>query len=185
MNIIFKFLISTIALTACNPNNIDNKKREEIEHEEPIENTQKVLRVLAIGNSFSEDSVEQNLYEIAASTGDSLVIGNLPIGGATLKIHYENAISDAKTYRYRDIIAGQIKYIPNSSISEVIKSKDWDIITVQQASRHSGITDSYIPYLKDLVNYIRETSINKDVKIGLHLTWAWLQDRLNVDGYYN
>ena len=36
----------------------------------------RVIKVLAIGNSFSEDAVEQYLYELAAAQGDSLVIGN-------------------------------------------------------------------------------------------------------------
>ncbi|MDE6646879.1 MAG: DUF4886 domain-containing protein, partial [Prevotella sp.] len=41
----------------------------------------KVIKVLAIGNSFSEDAVEQYLYELAAAQGDSLVIGNAYIPG--------------------------------------------------------------------------------------------------------
>ena len=43
----------------------------------------KVIKVLAIGNSFSQDAVEQYLYELAAAQGDSLVIGNAYIGGCS------------------------------------------------------------------------------------------------------
>ena len=50
----------------------------------------KVIKVLAIGNSFSEDAVEQYLYELAASQGDSLVIGNAYIGGCSLEMHLDN-----------------------------------------------------------------------------------------------
>ena len=46
----------------------------------------KVVKVLAIGNSFSQDAVEQYLYELAAAQGDSLVIGNAYIGGAPLTV---------------------------------------------------------------------------------------------------
>ena len=34
------------------------------------------LRVLAIGNSFSEDAVEQYLWELGQETGVEFVIGN-------------------------------------------------------------------------------------------------------------
>ena len=35
----------------------------------------RTVRILAIGNSFSEDAIEQNLHEIAAATGDTAIIG--------------------------------------------------------------------------------------------------------------
>ena len=50
----------------------------------------KVIKVLAIGNSFSEDAVEQYLYELAAAQGDSLIIGNAYIGGCSLEMHLDN-----------------------------------------------------------------------------------------------
>ena len=51
----------------------------------------RVIKVLAIGNSFSEDAVEQYLYELAAAQGDSLVIGNAYIGGCSIDHQWSNA----------------------------------------------------------------------------------------------
>lgn len=45
----------------------------------------KTIKVLAIGNSFSEDAIEQNLYELGKAAGDEFIIGNLYIGGCPLK----------------------------------------------------------------------------------------------------
>ena len=42
----------------------------------------KPLKVLAIGNSFSENSVEQNLWDIADADGVQMIIGNAYRGGA-------------------------------------------------------------------------------------------------------
>ena len=39
------------------------------------------LRILAIGNSFSEDAVEQNLADLARADGNCAIIGNLYIAG--------------------------------------------------------------------------------------------------------
>ena len=37
------------------------------------------VKILVIGNSFSEDAVEQNLHELAAAEGIETVIGNMYI----------------------------------------------------------------------------------------------------------
>lgn len=54
----------------------------------------KELRILAIGNSFSRDAIEQNLHELAAADGHTAIIGNLFIGGCSLEFHLYNARGD-------------------------------------------------------------------------------------------
>ena len=54
-----------------------------------------ILRILAIGNSFSQDAVEQYLYELFAASGKKVIIGNLYIGGCSLERHYNNINNDA------------------------------------------------------------------------------------------
>ena len=46
---------------------------------------QKQVRILAIGNSFSQDAVEQYLHELAEAEGISTIIGNMFIGGCSLE----------------------------------------------------------------------------------------------------
>ena len=41
----------------------------------------RTIKILAIGNSFSEDAIEQYLHEIADADGIETIIGNLLIGG--------------------------------------------------------------------------------------------------------
>ena len=58
------------------------------------------LRVLAVGNSFSEDSVEY-LYQIFKETGhdkdyDEIVIGNLVVGGCSLDMHVNFALETSQ-----------------------------------------------------------------------------------------
>ena len=38
--------------------------------------TDKVVRILSIGNSFSEDAVEQHLHDIVVADGKEVIIGN-------------------------------------------------------------------------------------------------------------
>ena len=37
------------------------------------------IRILAIGNSFSEDAIESHLYELAKESGKTVIVGNLYI----------------------------------------------------------------------------------------------------------
>src|SRR5690606_33745502 len=94
-----------------------------------------VFRILAIGNSFSEDAVESYLYQLANSAGIEVVIGNLFIGGASLDMHSRNAANNAAVYDYRKIGQDGDKVSkPNTSISTAVADEDWDFISFQQAS---------------------------------------------------
>ena len=48
-----------------------------------------IVKILSIGNSFSQDAVEQYLHEIAAADGRQVIIGNMYIGGCSLAKHLE------------------------------------------------------------------------------------------------
>src|SRR5690606_5528743 len=69
--------------------------------EEPDDDA--VVRVLAIGNSFSDDALEHYLYGLAKAGGKSVVIGNLYIGGSSLSQHWTNASNNNANYSYRKI----------------------------------------------------------------------------------
>lgn len=45
-----------------------------------------ILRILAIGNSFSQDAVEQYLWNLFNADGQEVVIGNLYIGDALSRL---------------------------------------------------------------------------------------------------
>lgn len=59
------------------------------------------------------------------------------------------------------------------SLEEALLSRDWDVITVQQASRASIDYDTYQPYLDDLTSYVRMCC--PKAKLVMHETWAYEQ----------
>lgn len=138
--------------------------------------SQKPIKVLAIGNSFSADAVEQYLYELGAATGDSLVIGNAYIAGCSLERHWNNTKENKADYKFRKIVGGERSEQLNYTLLECVVNEDWDYITFQQASANSGCIDSYFPYLSDLQNYVKSYVSNRDVKFVLHLTWSYARN---------
>ncbi len=136
----------------------------------------KTLRVLAIGNSFSRDAVEQNLHEIALADGDTAIVGNLYIGGCSLARHVNNARDDKHAYEYRKIGAdGRMLKAQNTSILEALNDEPWDYISVQQVSGNSGQYETYAQSLPELLEYVKKHS-PKNAKPILHQTWAYSSD---------
>jgi beta-glucosidase len=135
----------------------------------------RTIRVLAIGNSFSEDAVEQYLYELGQDAGVDFVIGNLYIGGCPLQRHWNNVENDAPTYRYRKI-KGNAAYVQtdNVKISTAVADEEWDYISLQQASGVSGVEKSYEPWLTNLVQYLHRAAPKS--KIIWHQTWAYAKN---------
>ena len=48
------------------------------------------LRILSIGNSFSEDAFEQEFIPLCKSAGVNVVVGNMYIGGCDINRHFDN-----------------------------------------------------------------------------------------------
>ncbi len=142
----------------------------------------KPVKVLAIGNSFSQDAVEQNLWDIANADGVPMIIGNMYIGGCPLEKHWKNAETDAKAYKYRKIgLDGQKVETPDFSLAMALSDEKWDIVTFQQSSPLSGKFDSYEPFLGDLVDYVKYR-VPKKTRLMFHRTWAY-EDRSTHAGF--
>ena len=144
-----------------------------------------IIRVLAIGNSFSEDALEAYLHSMAIQTGDSLVIGNMYIGGSSLEQHLTNATGNNAAYSYRKIDKfGRKTTTNNVAIESVLNEERWDYISFQQASHFSGQFATYESTLPALVNYVKDKVIYSKTKYVFHQTWAYAQNS-NHDGFAN
>lgn len=134
----------------------------------------KTIKVLSIGNSFSEDAVENYLYELAAAQGDSLVIGNAYIGGCSIDRHLDNLKRGKADYAFRKIVGGKKTDTKKSRLDSIIVNEPWDIISLQQASPLSGQPDSF-KNLGELKRLVQELATNPNAEIVWHLTWAYPQ----------
>lgn len=144
-----------------------------------------IVKILAIGNSFSEDALEQYLYGLANEAGFKTVIANLYIGGSSLSEHASNAANDARVYSYRKIgLTGNHTVTENTSISTALADEDWDYISYQQVSQNSGQYSTFITPLPALHGYVKSRAKNPKVKYVLHQTWAYAQNSTH-SGFVN
>jgi len=145
------------------------------------------LKVLAIGNSFSVDSM-QWIYPIAKDCGvEEIVLGNLYIGGCSLSMHWDNAVHDCAAYIYYKNTDGSWTEESDRTIQYGIKDEKWDIITLQQVSGLSGIESTYNSDLDHLIEYVHANKTNAEVKLAWHMTWAYQSDsdHPNFSNYNN
>jgi hypothetical protein len=134
---------------------------------------QDTIRVLAIGNSFSVDAIENYLYDLGQDADVTFVIGNLYIGSCSLERHWQNAENNKDDYRYRKIDGNGTKTVSSFTLKEGIADEKWDYISFQQNSGNSGLINTYFPYLKQLTAYVKELSKNPNVTFMFHQTWAY------------
>ncbi len=126
-----------------------------------------MMDVLSIGNSFSQDA-QRYLHSIARADGVELNCFNLYIGGCPISTHYRNMMGNNKAYML------QVNGHPtgfNVTMEEALLNRNWDVITIQQASHESNDYETYQPYLNILMEYVRRCC--PKAKIAVHQTWAY------------
>lgn len=130
------------------------------------------LKVLAIGNSFSEDAIENHLSDLARAEGLNVIICNMYIGGCSIERHVNNLRGNIPDYRYRKIGAdGKMKEEYGYTLEKVLSEEDWDYISLQQVSSLSGIPESYA-LLPELVDFVK-ARVPSDAVLMFHQTWAY------------
>ncbi|MBQ6702500.1 MAG: DUF4886 domain-containing protein [Clostridia bacterium] len=159
--LVFVFLCSCISVTALTDVSELGKKD--------------TLKILAIGNSFSEDATEF-IPVIAKDLGiKNIVVGNMYIGGCTIQKHAENARNNKAEYKYYKNTSYSLMSVcpttQNVSLETALKDEEWDVVTLQDSSVKSGILGKTYSDLDYMINYVKTMCPN--AKLGWHMTWAY------------
>ena len=133
----------------------------------------KSLKILAIGNSFSTDSM-QYLYEIMKAGGvEEIVLGNLYYAGCSLDQHYQFGRTDSASYTYyKNTGRGWVK-TESYKMSQSLTDEKWDYVSLQQTSKTCGLANSY-GKLDEMIEMVKEKC--PDAKLIWNMTWAYQQD---------
>lgn len=134
------------------------------------------IRVLAIGNSFSQDAIEQYLYELGREVGVEMIIGNGYRGGQGFASHWRDVTEENNTFEYRKVVSGVRTNRRHTALRTLVQDEPWDYITVQQASPESGLYGTYEPCMSELLQYATALCPNPNVQLGFHMTWAYSHD---------
>ena len=140
----------------------------------PLPQHPDTLRILAVGNSFSDDGTEYLPGLLEAAGIRNVIVARLYIGGCTLERHCKEYAENTANYIYYKSTKNKWETVSkNATILDGLKDEPWDIITIQQASDDSGIYDTYKEGIPKLVSIIRKEAPNPHAAIVWHMTWAY------------
>ena len=128
------------------------------------------MNILTVGNSFSEDS-GRYLHRIARADKFNLETINLYIGGCSLDSHFRNMMGDKKDYVLTPNGEFSRFYV---TLKEALLNREWDYISIQQASLRSPDYQTYQPFLNELDAYFRKMCPASVIII--HQSWGYEND---------
>lgn len=146
-----------------------------------------VLKILAIGNSFTDDATEYIPPLLEAAKLPNVVIARAVSSGSSLSDHESNYRYNTAAYKFTVRDGKKWKTISESStLSMAVKSDQWDIVVLQQVSQHSGQYNTYQPFLDELLGMIRSDCTNKSRSFAWQMTWAYGSNSTHSGfAYYN
>ncbi len=125
------------------------------------------MKILSIGNSFSQDS-HAYLHDLAAQNGLDIYAVNLYVAACSLHTHAVNLAENKAAY---DLEINGKPTGDKIGIAEALNMADWDVITLQQVSGLSGLRDSYFPWFEQLLDAVKAAC--PKAQIWFHYTWAY------------
>lgn len=166
-----KFILGILSLLVFTSNSLFAKEHYT---NYPLPASVDTLRILAVGNSFSDDGTEYLPDLLEASGIHNVILARLYIGGCSLEQHCLEYENDTKDYVYSKSTENRwVKAGEKVSLRDALHDEKWDIVTIQQTSGLSGIYDSYKRWIPRLLETIRLEVQNPKASIVWHQTWAY------------
>ena len=140
------------------------------------------LRILAIGNSFSDDGME-HLPALLEDMGiENVEVARLYIGGCSLERHVKCYNTQEAAYEFNHSKAGENHWVKSAEkvpMQHALEMGEWDIITLQQVSGLSGKYESYVPHLDRLIAIVSKAQ--PQAELVWHMTWSYAKESTHGD----
>ena len=131
------------------------------------------MRILCIGNSFSQDTTRLLSKVALSASEESVKIANLYIGGCSVRRHWLNARKDIPGYRYEVDKGNGVLITPNYRISEALLDGPWDWVSIQHGSGDGSFYSRPEDYeaFPQLLEYIRRW-VPATTRLAFHMSWT-------------
>lgn len=128
------------------------------------------MKILSIGNSFSEDA-HGYLCDTFKSVGEDTYVVNACVPGCSLQMHWDYLENNTPVYMLQE---NGVTTKTEVVFKDIITAQKWDVITIQQVSHFSGKYETYQPFLENLYRELK--ALCPDAKYYIHKTWAYESD---------
>jgi hypothetical protein len=138
----------------------------------------KYLKILVIGDTFAENATKY-LQEVVEASGNQLNLKIASVSSASLEDHLNFTRiheKDILSIRGKPYIVSKDKR--RYSLKELLLSNSWDIVTIQQTSSKSYLSETYNPYGKNLQEFIKKYSPKAEIRI--FQTWSYAEGETRI-----
>ncbi len=140
----------------------------------PLPQKPDTLRILGIGNSFTDDGMMYIPDLLEAAGIHNVILGRLYIGGCSLERHCREYNKNLTNYKYYKSTDNQwVTLNPNAGLLVGLCDEKWDVIVLHQQSSKAGNYETFQPWLRELVEIIRWNCPNAGASIVWQNTWAY------------
>ena len=149
----------------------------------PIPQQPDTLRILGIGNSFTDDGM-MYLPELLEAAGiRNVVLGRLYIAGCSLERHCREYAGNAPAYIYYKSTSNRWETVSKkATLLDGIADERWDVVVLQQASGKSGMyPDLPAPGSTGWSEIVRWRCPNAGACIAWQQTWAYARTSEHKD----
>ena len=133
----------------------------------------RTFNVLFIGNSFSECTCAYLYDFLTALEIPSFHVAALKISGATVDMHWDNALNDAPAYMFYEYTTSGDRETVSSSytLKEGIASRQWDWVVFGDGA--AGLANAGCPNLRPFIDYVKAQVTPGKTKFAFNMTWPW------------
>ena len=177
--IVIYLLIFACVLTSCQdeiPEPRNNPKEAFHYKNPPLPQNVEELRILAIGNSFTDDAIAY-MYTIVDKGGvDANRYCLYKIAHPSASLDHFVDLSNSKKFVTAELCAGHIAMEDKGTLGDIV-AQDWDVIVIQQASDLSDKWESY-KNMGKYIDFLCHTCTNDRVCLMLQLPWSHTKEEM-------
>ena len=152
----------------------------DVQENYPLPSSPDTLRILAVGNSFSDDGTEYLPGLLEAAGIHNVIVARLYIGGCSLERHCKEYAEGLEEYIYYKSTRNHWETVSKkATLLDGLKDEPWDIITMQETSGRTGLYETYEEWIPRLVDIIRKEALNPHATIVWHETWAYASNSVH------
>ena len=145
------------------------------------------IKILSIGNSFSQDAFSYLPYILENIAPDiRLTLGIAYYSGASLQQHLQLMDDASAVYKLDKWTWDTYRWnaVNEQTLKQCLENEAWNIVVFQQSSAFSGDYSTVSPYLNPLIKRVGETLV-KPVKLAWLLTPSNKMDFAESESFYN
>lgn len=141
-------------------------------HNNPLPEGKHQIRVLCIGNSYTNDALKYvcRLLTAAGIDASSYSIYSLPRTAASVE-HWCKVAESGEVVQL-NYKGGEKMPVEEGSLASVV-AQDWDVITLQQASKDAVDYSTFNPWLQQLIDFLLLHCTNPQVTLAWQTAWSY------------